>query len=337
MVKSKFMEQSTNFYSLSRDFEFKIVTCKDSHERRRMNSDEMESSHNRKPVLFEKTNCLHEEEHSGVKNGRTAEHISREPFWKFSTRKQLLVKDVLQQKESAFTEVRRSVEKLNTEKTKEAEQGNGNAYFDKATVQCSPGSAFSFVWPNSIAGEPKSAFSKPVKCWEDGGAPVAFQSLKDTTASPRKLSECISATDLMQYSGHLTSKFLVSDSNGFQLLSTNLIQSNPYSSARWPNETGEQMQATPVSISSSSSASLALLPPTFTSFGIAAQNWCAKCSLSFRMTSDLVLHMRSHHKKMDVSTESQRKRKREEKLTCPVCQEYFRERHHLSRHMTSHN
>ncbi|XP_063160380.1 zinc finger protein 488 [Candoia aspera] len=336
MMKGKFMKQSTHFHSLPQDSQFKIVTYKDSNEGRRMNRDEMESDKNRKPVLFEKTNCLHE--YSGVKDGRTVEHLLRESFWKFSTRKQFLVKDVLQQKESAFTEVR-SVEKLNTEKAKEAEQGNRKAYSDKARAQCSPGSAFSFVWPNSVAEEPKSAFRKPAKCWEDGGAPVAFQPLKGAMASPRKLSECISATDLMQCSGRLTSKFLVSDSNGFQLLSTNLIQSNPftYSSAPWPNETGEQMQAMPVSTSSSSSASLALLPPTFTSFGIAAQNWCAKCSLSFRMTSDLVLHMRSHHKKVDVSTESQRKRRREEKLTCPVCQEYFRERHHLSRHMTSHN
>ncbi|KAJ8418159.1 hypothetical protein AAFF_G00138680 [Aldrovandia affinis] len=66
------------------------------------------------------------------------------------------------------------------------------------------------------------------------------------------------------------------------------------------------------------------------------KNWCAKCNLSFRMTSDLVFHMRSHHKK-EFAAESQVRRRREEKLTCPICHEYFRERHHLSRHMTSHN
>ncbi|KAG7462493.1 hypothetical protein MATL_G00185440 [Megalops atlanticus] len=66
------------------------------------------------------------------------------------------------------------------------------------------------------------------------------------------------------------------------------------------------------------------------------ENWCAKCNLSFRMTSDLVFHMRSHHKK-EFAAESQVRRRREEKLTCPICHEYFRERHHLSRHMTSHN
>lgn len=64
----------------------------------------------------------------------------------------------------------------------------------------------------------------------------------------------------------------------------------------------------------------------------ATQNWCAKCNASFRMTSDLVYHMRSHHKREFDPM----KRKREEKLQCNVCQETFKERHHLTRHMTSH-
>lgn len=58
------------------------------------------------------------------------------------------------------------------------------------------------------------------------------------------------------------------------------------------------------------------------------------CFLSLGMTSDLVYHMRSHHKN-EVPTDSNR-RKREEKLKCPVCNESFRERHHLTRHMTAH-
>ncbi|XP_064643558.1 zinc finger protein 488-like [Lineus longissimus] len=74
----------------------------------------------------------------------------------------------------------------------------------------------------------------------------------------------------------------------------------------------------------------ALLPPT-TMVSI-AQNWCAKCNATFRMTSDLVYHMRSHHhREFDPI-----KRKREEKLKCTICNETFRERHHLTRHMTSH-
>lgn len=78
-----------------------------------------------------------------------------------------------------------------------------------------------------------------------------------------------------------------------------------------------------------------LIPPTIaTSFSLTAQNVCAKCNISFRMTSDLVYHMRSHHKS-EFAGDSNR-RKREEKLKCPVCNESFRERHHLTRHMTAH-
>ncbi|XP_073451367.1 zinc finger protein 488 [Aquarana catesbeiana] len=77
-----------------------------------------------------------------------------------------------------------------------------------------------------------------------------------------------------------------------------------------------------------------VLPPTFTTLGSTAQIWCAKCRLSFRMTSDLVLHMRSRHKERGGTILG--KRPRELQLSCPVCYAYFRERHHLSRHMTSH-
>ncbi|XP_037079196.1 PR domain zinc finger protein 8-like [Pollicipes pollicipes] len=62
------------------------------------------------------------------------------------------------------------------------------------------------------------------------------------------------------------------------------------------------------------------------------QNVCALCRISFRMTSDLVYHMRSHHRRQgDVQ-----RRAHEEKLRCAVCGETFRERHHLTRHMTAH-
>nr|XP_051693525.1 zinc finger protein 488 [Oryctolagus cuniculus]XP_051693526.1 zinc finger protein 488 [Oryctolagus cuniculus] len=80
-----------------------------------------------------------------------------------------------------------------------------------------------------------------------------------------------------------------------------------------------------------SAASRALLPPTLSSLGLSAQNRCARCSVAFRLTADLVVHMRSHHKRAPA------KKRREDALTCPFCQEHFRERHHLSRHMTSHS
>lgn len=77
-----------------------------------------------------------------------------------------------------------------------------------------------------------------------------------------------------------------------------------------------------------------LLPPSLATLSLPAQNVCAKCNISFRMTSDLVYHMRSHHKS-EVNYDATR-RKREDKLKCPVCAESFRERHHLTRHMTAH-
>lgn len=78
-----------------------------------------------------------------------------------------------------------------------------------------------------------------------------------------------------------------------------------------------------------------LLPTTLgAALSLPAQNVCAKCNISFRMTSDLVFHMRSHHK--NENTQDPNRRKREEKLKCPVCSESFRERHHLTRHMTAH-
>ncbi|KAL7301472.1 hypothetical protein TKK_0005911 [Trichogramma kaykai] len=81
-------------------------------------------------------------------------------------------------------------------------------------------------------------------------------------------------------------------------------------------------------------AAASLIPSSLAALALPAQNICAKCNLSFRMTSDLVYHMRSHHKS-EHAGESARRR-REEKLRCPVCDESFRERHHLTRHMTAH-
>jgi len=92
------------------------------------------------------------------------------------------------------------------------------------------------------------------------------------------------------------------------------------------------------------------------------ENWCAKCNTSFRLTSDLVYHMRTIHrkneeaqslksmkpvnssheflefsKKLLESTGQPSKTSRDHKtLKCEICFEYFKEKHHLSRHMTSH-
>jgi hypothetical protein len=79
-----------------------------------------------------------------------------------------------------------------------------------------------------------------------------------------------------------------------------------------------------------------------------ASNWCAKCSIQFRLTSELVHHIRVHHATRrhyhhhhQTSTELPTRKivtnsSSSMSLTCHICYETFRERHHLTRHMTSH-
>lgn len=94
--------------------------------------------------------------------------------------------------------------------------------------------------------------------------------------------------------------------------------------------------ANPAAAAAAAVVSASLLPPSFAALSLPAQNVCAKCNISFRMTSDLVYHMRSHHKGDHITSDLMRRRRDQEKLKCPVCSESFRERHHLTRHMTAH-
>lgn len=94
--------------------------------------------------------------------------------------------------------------------------------------------------------------------------------------------------------------------------------------------------ATPPIIPTNFVTAASLLPPSLAALSLPAQNVCAKCNVSFRMTSDLVYHMRSHHKNDHTSPDQLRRRRELDKLKCPVCNESFRERHHLTRHMTAH-
>lgn len=113
------------------------------------------------------------------------------------------------------------------------------------------------------------------------------------------------------------------------------IQSNPFAFSGNGHHPFVQQQD--IARSPAAAAILStLIPPALAStFSLATQNVCAKCNISFRMTSDLVYHMRSHHKSETIGDFN--RRKREDKLKCPVCNESFRERHHLTRHMTAHN
>ncbi|NXC45943.1 ZN488 protein, partial [Penelope pileata] len=347
--KGSLVEQTTNFHSLARDLEVKMTACKDDARgltgEKRTKSEEAESNRSRKTVLLEKTNNLSEEHNCGGKEEVGGEHAPAGSFWKPSSGRQSARKEAVEQKQSAFTEVRRMKEKVRNERPKESEEEDGTVpivkeQVSKEALPNSSGSAFSFVWPARARGEQKSAFSKPSKCLAEGATTHSSHPMSESPKSLGELSGFIATTDIMCCSTLLNSKFFVSDLCNAQMLQTSITRSNvfPYTSEPWPKQAGGQLQnTTTTSSASSTSSSLTLLPPTFTSFGVAAQNWCAKCNLSFRMTSDLVFHMRSHHKKEYSSTESQSKRRREEKLTCPICHEYFRERHHLSRHMTSHN
>uniref|UniRef100_A0A8C9FPI8 PR domain zinc finger protein 8 n=2 Tax=Pavo cristatus TaxID=9049 RepID=A0A8C9FPI8_PAVCR len=346
--KGTLVEQTTNFHSLAKDLEVKMTARKDDAHgltgEKRAKSEEAENNRSRKTVLLEKTNNLSEEHNCGGKEEAGGEHAPAGSFWKPSSGRQSARKEAFEQKQSAFTEVRRMKEKLRNERPKESDQEDGTAPAGKEQVSKevllnSSGSAFSFVWPTRGRGEQKSAFSKPSKCLAERSAINSSHPMSESPKSLGELSGFIATTDIMCCSTLLNSKFFVSDLCNAQMLQTSIIRGNffPYTSEPWHKQAGQLQNTTTTSSSTSTSSSLTLLPPTFTSFGVAAQNWCAKCNLSFRMTSDLVFHMRSHHKKEYSSTESQSKRRREEKLTCPICHEYFRERHHLSRHMTSHN
>ena len=83
------------------------------------------------------------------------------------------------------------------------------------------------------------------------------------------------------------------------------------------------------------------LPPSLAALSYPQTNLCSLCKQEFRMTSDLVYHIRSYHKEFadfGATDNSTSKKKRDEnKLRCNICGEGFRERHHLTRHMTSHN
>ncbi|XP_051924917.1 PR domain zinc finger protein 8b [Hippocampus zosterae] len=185
-------------------------------------------------------------------------------------------------------------------------------------------------------GERKSAFSQPARS--------GYSQISPLVMAPKLLDchpavgEAISSARLYQ-ADHLAAKLQGAELGANCPVPGGVAKQSPFAYAAaaaaaagatfWPKNSGGSVQLQMPS-------ALTLLPPSFTSLCLPAQNWCAKCNASFRMTSDLVYHMRSHHKK-EYAMEPLVKRRREEKLKCPICNESFRERHHLSRHMTSHN
>uniref|UniRef100_A0A3P9HDS0 PR domain containing 8 n=1 Tax=Oryzias latipes TaxID=8090 RepID=A0A3P9HDS0_ORYLA len=208
----------------------------------------------------------------------------------------------------------------------DAEVGEKREKREGFGVRSSSTSAFSLVLSNNH-GEQKSAFCKPSKRTSLLETPAYLSGAP--TAHPSRVGDMTDgfpSRNVLGYNSLMASSILSSDVQT-AASPVGLSTAFHYAPEQWCRNIGAQLHT---------ASTLTILPPTFTSFGVSAQNWCAKCNLSFRMTSDLVFHMRSHHKK-EFAVESQVRRRREEKLTCPICHEYFRERHHLSRHMTSHN
>lgn len=255
-------------------------------------------------------------------------------------------------KRSAFTEVKKSHQSLKQHSSTKTLQ-NSNSENKEAGRPCSNpsekhlnirqvlsetqppqashmGSAFTSVGQQGAGGnggERKSAFSQPSRSSFSQISPLVM---------PPKLLDChpavgntISSSRLYQ-ADHLAAKLQGAELGANCPVPGGVAKQSPfvYTTAFWPKNSGPIQLQMP--------SALTLLPPSFTSLCLPAQNWCAKCNASFRMTSDLVYHMRSHHKK-EYAMEPLVKRRREEKLKCPICNESFRERHHLSRHMTSHN
>ncbi|CAF3318831.1 unnamed protein product [Rotaria socialis] len=154
-------------------------------------------------------------------------------------------------------------------------------------------------------------------------------------------------------SRQLTSKVFRSDSTSLPFGIANVLQSTNESSKIYP---------TPIatSISSVNPWLMALhhLSQSSSTTALAnASNWCAKCSIQFRLTSELVHHIRVHHAMRrnyhhhhhphQISTETTTTTTTATRkafanstssmsLICHICYETFRERHHLTRHMTSH-
>ncbi|XP_055055879.1 PR domain zinc finger protein 8b [Misgurnus anguillicaudatus] len=262
------------------------------------------------------------------------------------------VTETTETKRSAFTEVKKSPQSLkhsgknsSNSENKEVGRPSSNPTEKHLNIRqvlsetqppqsrmetSSIGSAFTSVPQQGDGGSVrKSAFSQPSRTFSQLSPLVMAPKLLPAVDCHPAVGDTVSSSRLYQ-ADHLAAKLQGSELGSNCPVPGGMAKQNPflYATAFWPKASGPIQLQMP--------SALTLLPPSFTSLCLPAQNWCAKCNASFRMTSDLVYHMRSHHKK-EYSMEPLVKRRREEKLKCPICNESFRERHHLSRHMTSHN
>ena len=321
-LEIKRQHRVTDFHNIARDLEHKKSGSNEDAEMspKRRKYEEIVYPKGRKTVLLEKTNISNDDNITQlIKGYDQAAGGASSSSGKLKADK--IKSDHLGCKSDAFAGAGEDKETF----THDREMDGRSAAGESSGVHSSGSSAFSLVLSNS-QGEQKSAFCKPSKRTSPG--PQAHLSSAATAPSSRleEMADAFTSRTVMGYNNLVASNILSGD---IQAVPSPVALNNAfhYAPEQWSRNAGAQLQTT---------SSLTILPPTFTSFGVSVQNWCAKCNLSFRMTSDLVFHMRSHHKK-EFAAESQVRRRREEKLTCPICHEYFRERHHLSRHMTSHN
>ncbi|KAK2824258.1 hypothetical protein Q5P01_021433 [Channa striata] len=321
-VEIKRHHRVTDFHNIARDLEHKKSGSNEDAEvsPKKRKCEEVLYPKVRKTVLLEKTNISNDVNITQLSKGydQAAGHSSSS-MGKLKNDK--FKSDHLGSKNDVFSELEEPKRTLTQTRELDARPESG----ESSGLHTSINSAFSLVLSNS-QGEQKSAFCKPSK-----PSPVEPQAHlgSATTASssrPEDMTDAFTSRTVMRYNNPMASNILSAD---LQTVAAPVALTTAfhYAPEQWSRNIGAQLQT---------ASSLTILPPTFTSFGVSVQNWCAKCNLSFRMTSDLVFHMRSHHKK-EFAAECQARRRREEKLTCPICHEYFRERHHLSRHMTSHN
>ncbi|KAI5606312.1 zinc finger protein 488, partial [Silurus asotus] len=298
-TEQKRQRSVTDFHNIARDLEQRR-----SSEDRKRRYEETLSPRCRKPVLLEKKNLTNHNT-GRVHKDLEDEHDFTEATMKVSSSPSSKFKSI---KCSAFAEIQKA-----KSKTQDITIGQLDKEGDLGFH--SDSGAFLHL---SAHEEQKSAFCKPRKLsiTEDQQHQRAFGPVDD-----------VSERAALGYRKMLPSNLFQGDPCAQRVSPVCAPGSFHYAPEMWGRNISGPLQPT---------TSLPLLPPTISSLGVTVQNWCAKCNLSFRMTSDLVFHMRSHHKK-EFAAEAHGRRRREQKLTCPICHEYFRERHHLSRHMTSHN
>uniref|UniRef100_A0A3Q1GCI6 Zinc finger protein 488 n=1 Tax=Acanthochromis polyacanthus TaxID=80966 RepID=A0A3Q1GCI6_9TELE len=322
-VEIKRQHKVTDFHNIARDLEHKKSGSNEDAEisPKRRKYEETLYPKWRKTVLLEKTNISNDDNITQLIKGHD-QAAGNASSSEGKPKADKIKPDHLGRKTDDFAEDGDAEGTF----THDTETGVRSETGESSGVRSSSSSAFSLVLSNS-QGEQKSAFCKPSKRTSPVD-PQAHLSSASTAPSSRleEMTDAFTSRTVLGYNNLMASNILSGD---LQTVPSPVALNNAfhYAPEHWSRNIGAQLQTT---------SSLTILPPTFTSFGVSVQNWCAKCNLSFRMTSDLVFHMRSHHKK-EFAAESQVRRRREEKLTCPICHEYFRERHHLSRHMTSHN